>query len=89
MTRTAPDGSPAAPSISARHRALLQAVAAGRCRITLSRAPDLLVDDRYSCDQQAARSLAAAGLIRPVVSEGQPGELVAAVLTSAGRAVLR
>ncbi len=89
MTGTASDATPVAPPISARHRALLHAVAAGRCRITLSRAPDLIVDDRYSCDQQAARLLAAAGLIRPIVSEGRPGELVPAVLTSAGRAVLR
>jgi hypothetical protein len=75
--------------LTRRHRALLRAVAAGRCQVTRSRVPDLFIDNRCSCDQHAVHELATAGFIRPAVADGRPGELVPAVLTPAGREALQ
>jgi hypothetical protein len=70
-----------------RHFALLRAVAADRCQLTCSRAPDLYVDGRPSCDQTAVRVLASAGLIR-TVGTGRIGQRLPAQLTAAGQDVL-
>jgi hypothetical protein len=70
-------------NLTGRDRALLRAVAAGRCDIALTGTPDLRVDGRWFCDQPRAHALLAAGLLAR--ADGAPG---AALLTSAGRAAL-
>ncbi|HEY0640687.1 MAG TPA: hypothetical protein VGD67_23910 [Pseudonocardiaceae bacterium] len=76
-----------ATSYTARHRALLLAVAQGRAQLAAGGAPDLTVDGRW-CDHVAIAELLADGLLRPA-AEARPGVLVPAVLTDLGRAVLR
>ncbi|HLU57703.1 MAG TPA: hypothetical protein VKZ81_19790 [Pseudonocardia sp.] len=71
------------PTLTARDRALLRAVAAGRCDFTPTRVPDLRVDGRWFCDQARAHALLAAGLLAR--SGGSP---TTATLTGAGRAAL-
>ncbi|MEV0082845.1 hypothetical protein [Saccharopolyspora sp. NPDC050642] len=66
-----------------RERAALQAVAAGRVKITCSCEPDLFIDGVAFCDQQTAHRLVHQGLMRPA-APGVPGELVAAELTGPG-----
>jgi hypothetical protein len=50
-------------NLTGRDRALLRAVAAGRCDITATGVPDLRVDGRWFCDQTRAHALIAAGLL--------------------------
>ncbi|MHA6616887.1 hypothetical protein [Pseudonocardia sp. DLS-67] len=70
----------AAP-LSNRDRAVLRAVAAGRCRISPAGGA-LVVDGMYFADQFAGSRLAAAGLIVP---SPKPGP---ALLTASGRALI-
>ena len=49
--------------LTGRDRALLRAVAAGRCDIAPTGIPDLRVDGRWFCDQPRAHALHAAGLL--------------------------
>ena len=70
-----------------RHYALLRAVAAGRCELTWSCEPDLFIDGRTCCDQNAAHLLARSGLICHA-APAAIGQRVPAQLTEAGRAVL-
>lgn len=74
-------------SLTHRHYALLRAVAAGRCELSCSCEPDLYIDGRTCCDQQAAHLLAHAGLIRHA-ARGPIGQRVPAKLTDAGEALL-
>ena len=78
-------GSPAVPN----HRmlAMLRAVAAGRGRVSCSSEPDLFIDGLSCGDQFAAHALAHQGLVR-AARPGRPGELVPAVLTAAGHAIV-
>jgi hypothetical protein len=70
-------------NLTGRDRALLRAVAAGRCDIAPTGIPDLRVDGRWFCDQPRAHVLLAAGLM------ARPGGASAtALLTGAGRAAL-
>lgn len=70
----------AAP-ISNRDRAVLRAVAAGRCRISPAGGA-LVVDGMYFADQFAGSRLTAAGLIARAAVPGP------ALLTASGRAVI-
>jgi len=70
----------AAP-LSNRDRAVLRAVAAGRCRISPA-GGELVVDGLFFADQFAGPRLTAAGLIAPTPTEGP------ARLTASGRAVI-
>lgn len=67
-------------NLTGRDRALLRAVAAGRCHITPTGVPDLRVDGRWFCDQPRAHALLTAGLLTR--GGGSP------LLTAAGRAAL-
>lgn len=78
---------PTIHELSFRARAMLRAVAAGRAAISLSCEPDLFVDGLACCDQITARELAHAGLICPS-QLGLVGQVVPAVLTAAGSAVI-
>jgi hypothetical protein len=73
-------------NLTGRDRALLRAVAAGRCDIAPGAVPDLRVDGRWFCDQPRAHALLAAGLLARAGTgaRGAP----TAVLTRAGRAAL-
>ncbi|HVL83973.1 MAG TPA: hypothetical protein VM367_06755 [Pseudonocardia sp.] len=73
--------------LSKRDRALLRAVAAGRCDIAPAGVPDLRVDGRWFCDQPRAHALLAAGLLARATT-GDRGSPTAALLTEAGRAAL-
>ncbi|MBO0848922.1 MAG: hypothetical protein J2P20_05650 [Pseudonocardia sp.] len=84
---SAPAVSRLRPALTRRDRALLAAVAAGRCHLSPGPLPSLLIDRRGACDQLAAYQLLASGLIRP--GAGRDGELVAAELTPAGEAAAR
>jgi hypothetical protein len=67
--------------------AMLRAVGAGRGRVSCSSEPDLFIDGLSCGDQFAAHALAHLGLVSATCS-GVPGELVPAVLTAAGRAIV-
>ena len=69
-----------ATSLSFRDRAVLRAVAAGRCRVSPDAGVVLLIDGVTCCDQLAGPRLARAGLIAT-----SPGP---ARLTASGRALL-
>lgn len=70
-------------TLSGRERALLRAVAAGRCELGGGCEPVLLIDGLTCADSGAARRLVAAGLI------GAPGRGRApAMLTAAGHAAM-
>jgi hypothetical protein len=79
--------SPAAAALQYRHFALLRAVAAGRCELSHSCVPDLYIDGRACCDQQATHLLASNGLIGHTCP-GRTGQRVPATLTNAGRSLL-
>ncbi|WP_410672520.1 hypothetical protein [Amycolatopsis sp. cmx-4-68] len=81
-------GSPAVHRV-VNHRmlAMLRAVAAGRARVSCSSEPDLFIDGLSCGDQFAAHALAHDGLIRGV-RPGLPGELVQAILTPDGEAII-
>jgi hypothetical protein len=70
----------AAP-LSNRDRAVLRAVAAGRCRISPAGGA-LVVDGMYVADQFAGSRLTAAGLIAATPAAGP------ALLTASGRALI-
>lgn len=72
--------------LSGRQRALLRAVAAGRCELSCSQVPDMFVDGLCCCDQLSARQLVRAQLV--TTGDGFAGRRVAAALTAAGQAVL-
>lgn len=69
-------------NLTGRDRALLRAVAAGRCEIAPTGVPNLRVDGRWFCDQPRAHALLSAGLIARALGPAT------AILTSAGRAAL-
>ena len=72
-------------TVNGRDRALLRAVAAGRCDVGGGPEPVLLIDGLGCADSAAAARLIAAGLI----ASADPGRaLAAATLTDAGRAAL-
>ena len=72
---------------TARHRAMLQAIADGRGELVCGRIPSLSVDGRW-CDFTATIELYASGLFRPV-REASFGATAQAVLTTSGVQVLR
>src|SRR3954454_22345035 len=75
--------SPTAAQVCGRDRAVLRAVAAGRCRIRAGCEPLLVVDGIACADSGVARRLIVAGLIAP------PDDPAATVgLTAAGRTAL-
>ncbi|WP_103348959.1 hypothetical protein [Amycolatopsis sp. CA-128772] len=81
-------GSPAAhPVLNHRMRAMLRAVGAGRGLVSCSSEPDLFIDGLSCGDQFAAHELAHQGLVR-AARPGRPGELVPAILTPAGQAII-
>ena len=75
------DTTPAA-SLSNRDRAVLRAVAAGRCEFSAAKGGALVVDGLCFSDQFAGPRLTAAGLI------ASAAELGPARLTSSGQALL-
>ena len=72
-------------TLSGRDRAVLRAVAAGRCQIGAGWQPVLIVDGLACADFLAGQRLVAAGLLHPP-DPARP--LGPAVLTAAGRAAL-
>ena len=72
-----------ATEVCGRDRAVLRAVAAGRCQLRTGCEPQLIVDGLSCADSAAARRLIAAGLLAPPA--GTAGQ---ARLTAAGRAAL-
>ncbi len=68
--------------LSHRDRAILRAVAGGRCRMSGEIGAPLLVDGVYCSDQLVGFRLAAAGLIRDDLGQGAP------TITEIGRATL-
>ena len=74
---------PTAAQVCGRDRAVLRAVAAGRCRIRAGCEPLLVVDGIACADSGVARRLIAAGLVAAPVD---PADTVR--LTPAGRAAL-
>lgn len=73
--------------VNFRQRAMLRAVAAGHAEITCSCEPDLYVDGLPCCDQNAARELVRAGLLR-AARPGRVGQRVPALLTEPGHTAL-
>lgn len=71
---------------TARHRAMLQAVAEGRAELLGGRVPSLSVDGLW-CDFTATNVLCAAGLVAAASRSGAEAR-VPAVLTPTGRQVL-
>jgi hypothetical protein len=69
-------------SLSHRDRAVLRAVAAGRCQISAGAGAPLIIDGIGCCDQLVGPRLVKAGLIAAVARPGP------ARLTDSGRAVL-
>ena len=76
----------AAATLTVRDRALLRAVAAGRCDLVVGAAPEFRVDGRWYCDQSRAHDLIAAGLLSALRASGR--ERGPAELTMAGRRAL-
>jgi hypothetical protein len=74
---------PWSTEVCGRDRALLRAVAAGRCQLRAGCEPQLIVDGLGCADSAAARRLIAAGLLAPPA-----GILGRARLTDAGRAAV-
>jgi hypothetical protein len=81
-TETTDTGSDAA-GVCGRDRAVLRAVAAGRCQLRAGCEPVLLIDGVACADSGVARRLMAAGLIAPPVAVAEQARL-----TAAGRAAL-
>jgi hypothetical protein len=71
---------------TARHRAMLQAIADGRGELVCGRTPSLSVDGRW-CDFTATVELFTNGLFRPS-REAAVGASAPAVLTTSGVQVL-
>ncbi|MFC4944114.1 hypothetical protein [Pseudonocardia sp. GCM10023141] len=74
-------------SLTGRDRAILRAVAAGTAELAWGVEPDLFIDGRCCCDQNAAHRLARCGLIAPV-TVCVAGQRVAAKVTDEGFAHL-
>jgi hypothetical protein len=74
---------PCAAEVCGRDRAVLRAVAAGRCHLRAGCEPQLVVDGLSCADSAAARRLIAAGLLAPPTAGVAPARL-----TAAGRAAL-
>lgn len=74
---------PTSAEVCGRDRAVLRAVAAGRCRLRAGCEPLLVVDGVACADSGVARRLIHAGLVAPPV-----GTTDRARLTAAGRAAL-
>ncbi|MFJ8962592.1 hypothetical protein ACIRG5_24700 [Lentzea sp. NPDC102401] len=72
---------------TARHRAMLQAIADGRGELVCGRVPSLTVDGRW-CDFTATDELVTSGLLRPARDTGF-GASATAVLTTSGVQLLR
>ena len=70
-------------SLSHRDRAILRAVAAGRCQISGGACTALIVDGLSCCDQFVATRLASAGLIAVPGPRPEPARL-----TETGQALL-
>ncbi|GLY39069.1 hypothetical protein Amsp01_050930 [Amycolatopsis sp. NBRC 101858] len=88
MTSNEKTGTPAVrPLVNHRMLAMLRAVGAGRGRVSCSSEPDLFIDGLSCGDQFAAHALAHQGLLRPA-RPGLPGELVPAILTAEGHAIV-
>lgn len=68
------------PALSHRERAVLRAVAAGRCTVSAPDCGALVVDGLCCCDQFVGPRLAHAGLIASAAGT--------AILTAAGRSLL-
>ena len=71
-------------SLSHRDRAILRAVAAGRCELSAAAGASLVIDGVRCCDQLVGPRLARAGLI--AAAGARPGP---ARLTASGWALLR
>ena len=69
--------------VCGRDRAVLRAVAAGRCQLRSGCEPQLVIDGVACADSAAARRLITAGLLAPPTGPAQR-----ALLTAAGRAAL-
>ncbi|MEJ2870028.1 hypothetical protein WCD74_19830 [Actinomycetospora sp. OC33-EN08] len=76
----------AAPLVTPRDRAILMAVAAGRCTMGPDQAEGLMVDGRPCSDQFAGHRLLRAGLARLVAQP--PGRPSTVALSPAGIALL-
>jgi hypothetical protein len=74
-------------TMTARHKAILLAVAQGRAKVAASGHPDLTIDGRW-CDHGATADLLRAGLLRPT-RLATVSELVPAKLTEQGHSMLR
>jgi hypothetical protein len=75
------------PPVNFRTLAMLRAIGSGRAQVSCSQEPDLFIDGLSCGDQFAAHTLAHHGLVRPA-RPGLPGELVPALLTDAGAALI-
>jgi hypothetical protein len=75
-----------ATDFTARHRAMLRAIADGRGRLLSGRLPTLSVDGRW-CDFTATNDLVGNDLVRPAFPAAV-GAVVPAVLTTGGVAAL-
>ncbi|OLT15175.1 hypothetical protein BJF78_16310 [Pseudonocardia sp. CNS-139] len=84
-TGSSTDASGEPTELSARDRAVLRAVAAGRCALGCGWQPLLLIDGLACADSAAGRRLVAAGLLRPP-DPARP--FMPARLTPAGYAAL-
>jgi hypothetical protein len=71
--------------LTGRDRAVLRAIAAGRCQLGVGYAPVLWIDGFLCADSAAGHRLVAAGLIFPS-DPTRPQDV--AILTDAGRAAL-
>jgi hypothetical protein len=69
-------------TFTARHRAMLRAIADGRGQIVVKRVTNLTVDGRW-CDFTATNDLVGNGLVRAAFP-APPGTSTPAVLTNAG-----
>jgi hypothetical protein len=84
--RAAPAPQHPAVGLTARDRAPLRAVEAGRCELVGGIAPELRVDGRWYCDQARAHDLVGAGLLAAPRASGR--ERGPAAHTTAGRHAL-
>jgi hypothetical protein len=73
-------------TFTARHRAMLRAIADGRGHIVVRRVATLTVDGRW-CDFSATNDLIGNGLVRPAYP-APPGTAAPAVLTATGAETL-
>jgi hypothetical protein len=73
-------------TLTGRDRALLRAVAAGRCDLVTATAPELRVDGLWYCDQARAHDLVVAGFLIALRATGR--DRGPATLTAAGRHAL-